>query len=272
MSHWRAGPLGFDVGGLRAPPDWHCDSGGLVVSVDIEERDVGAIADGCVTVDESAGVVRMTRAGAWHAELDVAARHVRYRGGVDVCGLQPCPTFESFLRVVTSELLLRNGGALFHASSVAVDGRAYLFCGLSGAGKTTLVEGTTDAEYLSDDQSIVALERDAFSAWGTPFSGAACRRAPPARHPLAAIAILSSARPATTSIVRINSAAAAVAGLARHVCAHDRSADCAARTLGVLEALVRRVPVVYVERHLATSLRDIVGAIDAGSTPGRAAA
>lgn len=273
MTLWRAGPLVLDVSGRIAPPDWFSEvapsrGGPNAITISFEAGDVGTSTDGVAHVVGTENSARLTRGGSWRAEVDFARGHATYRGGYDVDGARQCPTFESFLRVLASELLLRTGGALLHASSVAINGRGYVFCGLSGAGKTTLVEGTPDGEYLTDDQSIVTTEFTESGAyrvltWGTPFSGSAARRAPPLSASVQAIVLLSSERPAVTRLERATRSARTAAELLRHLCAHDRSAAAAARALGVVEALVTRVPVIRLERHMSTSLREIVQAIDA---------
>jgi hypothetical protein len=70
--------------------------------------------------------------------------------------------------------LARTGGVILHASAVALDGAAYLFIGHSGAGKSTTAMHALSlgAEVLSDDRTIVTIERDGgVRAWGTPWHG-----------------------------------------------------------------------------------------------------
>ena len=69
-----------------------------------------------------------------------------------------------------------NGTLLFHSSTVVYDGRAYLFQGKSGTGKSTHaslwtanVEG---AELLNDDHPVVRFSDDGTPiAYGSPWSG-----------------------------------------------------------------------------------------------------
>jgi len=47
-------------------------------------------------------------------------------------------SIDSVLRIVHTLVLARNGGFLLHASSGIRNGKAFLFSGLSEAGKTTM--------------------------------------------------------------------------------------------------------------------------------------
>ncbi len=62
----------------------------------------------------------------------------------------------------TGLLLLQQGYFLLHASSVVVDGRAYVFCGTPGAGKSTTVAAFVKAGYapLADDMTIIGFDND----------------------------------------------------------------------------------------------------------------
>jgi len=79
---------------------------------------------------------------------------------------------DSVLRIVHTLLLARQGGFLVHAASAIRGGRAYLFAGVSGAGKTTISRlAPPDATLLSDEISYVRREGSQYFAWGTPFAG-----------------------------------------------------------------------------------------------------
>jgi len=79
---------------------------------------------------------------------------------------------DSVLRIVHTLILARQGGFLLHAASAIRGGRAFLFAGVSGAGKTTISRlAPADATLLTDEISYVRLEGDKYVAWGTPFAG-----------------------------------------------------------------------------------------------------
>jgi hypothetical protein len=79
---------------------------------------------------------------------------------------------DSVLRILHSLVLSARGGFLLHAASGICDGRAYLFSGVSGAGKTTLTRlAPSDVTLLTDEISYVRPSPTGYSAYGTPFAG-----------------------------------------------------------------------------------------------------
>ena len=72
--------------------------------------------------------------------------------------------------------LMRYDGMMLHASSVVVDGRAYLFSAPSGTGKSTHVRLWLklfgDRAYiLNDDKPALRILNDKVFVYGTPWSG-----------------------------------------------------------------------------------------------------
>lgn len=85
-------------------------------------------------------------------------------------------SIDSVLRIVHSLALAEEGGFLVHAASALRNGRAYLFAGASGAGKTTISRSAPgDATILSDEVSYVRRKEPHYAAWGTPFAGELAR-------------------------------------------------------------------------------------------------
>lgn len=90
----------------------------------------------------------------------------------------------------------RHGTALFHAAVVSRYGKAYMFLGRSGTGKSTharlwlkYVEGT---ELVNDDNPVVRVEDGAVTVYGSPWSGKTpCYRN--VSYPLGGIVRLSQA-------------------------------------------------------------------------------
>jgi hypothetical protein len=81
-------------------------------------------------------------------------------------------SYDSFLRVLYTELLLPHPGFLLHCSSVIRGERGFVFSGDSGAGKTTI--GTLDPDHvlLGDDLLILRKTEDgSYHVFGTPFIG-----------------------------------------------------------------------------------------------------
>lgn len=85
---------------------------------------------------------------------------------------------ENFLRVMTAAFILERGGFLLHGSAVVRGGKAYVFFGPSGAGKTTVTDLSPDDLVLSDDLTLVAPGPEGgYVAAGIPF-GMAHHRVP----------------------------------------------------------------------------------------------
>lgn len=78
--------------------------------------------------------------------------------------------FETILSMVLNELL-RDSGFILHASAVSEDGRAFLFTGKSGAGKSTIMK-LLSKKYnpIADDSIIIKKEGGRFYAYQTPFT------------------------------------------------------------------------------------------------------
>lgn len=71
--------------------------------------------------------------------------------------------------------LIERGGMMLHSSAVALNGRAYLFSGPSGVGKSTHTRHWLslypEAYILNDDKPALRLEGGGVTAYGTPWSG-----------------------------------------------------------------------------------------------------
>jgi hypothetical protein len=81
-------------------------------------------------------------------------------------------SIDTVLRIVHSLILAEQGGFLLHASSLVRNGRAFLFAGISGAGKTTISRlAPPDAVLLTDEISYVRRTGTEYRAYGTPFAG-----------------------------------------------------------------------------------------------------
>jgi hypothetical protein len=79
---------------------------------------------------------------------------------------------DSVLRIVHTLVLAETGGFLVHAASAVRNGKAFLFSGLSGAGKTTISRlAPPDAALLTDEVSYVRPSNGGYRAFGTPFAG-----------------------------------------------------------------------------------------------------
>ena len=90
-------------------------------------------------------------------------------------------SFDSFLRVLCSWLLINNNGFILHAAAILKNGKGYVFPGKSGAGKSTISKmfqrtekgrkGEGNNLLLTDELIPVRIEKDKIKIYGSPFWG-----------------------------------------------------------------------------------------------------
>jgi hypothetical protein len=99
---------------------------------------------------------------------------------------------DSVLRIVHSIILAGDGGFLLHAASVVRGGHAFLFTGLSGAGKTTITRlALPEVTVLTDEVSYVRPGPEGYHAFGTPFAGELARMGENVSAPISAVYLLA---------------------------------------------------------------------------------
>jgi len=99
--------------------------------------------------------------------VDAGATHARF-----VVGDSP-NSLEAAIRISVASALPRKGALIFHASGIERDGRAQLFLGVSGAGKSTIAELLSQSgagRKISDELVIARVGRRA-EAVVAPFIG-----------------------------------------------------------------------------------------------------
>jgi len=81
--------------------------------------------------------------------------------------------FENLFRVIACYRLFGEGGLMMHSAAFTDGGRGFLFCGRSGAGKTTLCALANQLELgiLSDELNAVTLSAGSFELQAMPFAG-----------------------------------------------------------------------------------------------------
>ena len=81
----------------------------------------------------------------------------------------------SMLRIVFSQAIIQHAAVSMHASVVVNDGKAVLFMGKSGTGKSThtrlWLEHISGSSLLNDDNPIVRIVGEDVIAYGSPWSG-----------------------------------------------------------------------------------------------------
>ena len=147
---------------------------------------------------------------------------------------------ENFLRLLTASYILQEGGLLLHAATVVRAGRAYVFFGPSGAGKTTVTRLSPDDTVLSDDMTLVLPTGGRFEAAGIPF-GMAHHHVPDTREafPIAGLHRLVQSPAVERSPLKGAPALAELATCLPYVC-EDR--DEAAESLAIAGRLLESVP------------------------------
>jgi hypothetical protein len=99
---------------------------------------------------------------------------------------------DSVLRIVHTLIQAPEGGFLLHGASAIRNGRAFLFSGVSGAGKTTISRlAPRDSVLLSDEISYVRRDGEGYRACGTPFAGELARPGENATAPIARLYFLA---------------------------------------------------------------------------------
>ena len=150
-------------------------------------------------------------------------------------------SLDSVLRIVHTLLLARKGGFLLHASSAIRNGRAFLFSGVSGAGKTTMARlAPPDAALLTDEISYVLRKGNSYDAVGTPFYGELARPGENLQAPIEALYLL--AKGPKNKIEPIEGADA-VRGLLGNILFFARDAESVKLVFDTACEFVSRVPV-----------------------------
>jgi len=100
-------------------------------------------------------------------------------------------SIDCVLRILHSLILAEEGGFLVHAASAIKNDRAFLFAGVSGAGKTTISRlAPSNVAVLTDEISYVRPGLRGYDAFGTPFAGELASIGANLRTSLAAVYLL----------------------------------------------------------------------------------
>jgi hypothetical protein len=128
----------------------------------------------------------LLRRGDFQAEWDPMTRRGWIRQTANPYSI------DAALRIVHTLLLARQGGFLLHSASAIRNGKAFLFAGVSGAGKTTISRlAPPDATLLTDEISYVRKLDSCYVAFGTPFTGELAKLGENVAAPVAALYLLA---------------------------------------------------------------------------------
>jgi hypothetical protein len=153
--------------------------------------------DADVRVTQQAGKWALER-GDFRAEWEPARRTGTIRQSANPYSI------DAVLRIVHTLVLAQEGGFLMHAASAIRNGKAFLFAGVSGAGKTTISRlAPPDATLLTDEISYVRkdVRKDvredvqkqdhSYVAYGTPFTGELAKLGENVSAPISALYLLA---------------------------------------------------------------------------------
>jgi hypothetical protein len=150
-------------------------------------------------------------------------------------------SIDAVLRIIHSLVLAEQGGFLVHASSAVRGGAAYLFAGVSGAGKTTMMRhAPRGTPLLTDEISYVRRTADGYRAYGTPFTGELARSGENTSAPLTALYLLVQGRENRIEGIPHKDAARA---LMRHILFFAREEGLVTRVFDAVLEFVSRVEV-----------------------------
>lgn len=119
-----------------------------------------------------------------HGDDTIAVAGIGFTANVDRAPLraqmQTCLTdewflgaFENLFRVVACYRLFKEGALVMHSAAFTDGARGFLFCGRSGAGKTTLcgLADELELDILSDELNAVTASGGTFELQAMPFAG-----------------------------------------------------------------------------------------------------
>jgi hypothetical protein len=164
--------------------------------------------------------------------------------------IRQCPnpySIDTVLRITHSLVLAQEGGFLVHAASAIRDGRAYIFAGVSGTGKTTMARlAPPDVTVLTDEISYVRRTSTGYRAYGTPFAGELARSGTNTSGPLDTLYLLQQGPENRIEPVAPKDAARS---LMRHILFFAREEEIVAR---IFDSVLQFVSSVHVARLVFT--------------------
>ena len=176
---------------------------------------------------------------------------------------------ENFLRVISAHGALRQGGVMLHSAGLVIGNRAYLFCGRSNAGKTTLTRKAwkMGARVLSDDINLVMPAGEEYRAHAVPFTGEFGRTLdqPEGQEsfPVAGLVLLEQGKHlGWETVTKAEAVASLMAG-----CPFVNDDEQASSLLfDALLGLVSALPVIRLKNRKEDSMEGIFSVVEAGLT------
>jgi hypothetical protein len=174
------------------------------------------------------------------------------------------------MRIVHSLILSERGGFLLHAASGICDGGAYLFSGVSGAGKTTMTRlAPPNITLLTDEISYLRPSADGYAAFGTPFAGELAKAGENCSAPVSALFFLEQG---PENRIDELSSTEAVRRLMRNILFFAEDRGLVERLFATACDFVARVPIrrltFYPDARVWDVVRDFGSGSDLSAAPG----
>lgn len=113
--------------------------------------------------------------GSYVHQMDVTEDFTCAGAVISWNDIHAASALSSLLRIVYSMAVLVHGAVSVHASCVAAEGKAYMFMGRSGTGKSThsrlWMQNVRGAFLVNDDNPLVRFSDGICMVFGTPWSG-----------------------------------------------------------------------------------------------------
>jgi hypothetical protein len=188
-----------------------------------------------LTVHRQNGLWKIQR-GDFQAECNLSTRKGNIRQSANPYSI------DSVLRIVHTLILAKQGGFLLHAASAIKNGRAFLFSGLSWAGKTTISRlAPPDVTLLTDEVSYIRREGDGYRAFGTPFAGELAKVGENVSAPVGAVYLLEKG---PRNAIELVDAAEAARRLLRNVLFFAEDAELVRSVFESVNDFIVSVPVL----------------------------
>lgn len=221
-----------------------------VLTFDLHLSPPGPYNDGEIEVSSCNGDWKIQR-GDFCAEWNFETRQGQIHQSANPYSI------DSVLRIVHTLALAREGGFLVHSASAIRNGKAFLFSGLSGAGKTTMTRlAPDDAVLLTDEISYVRKSEDGYRAFGTPFAGELGISGVNTSAPVAALYFL---RKASSNNIEPMQSAEALQLLMRNILFFTNDSEMVSLVFQAACGFVSKVPAFWLSFYPDQRVWDLLG-------------
>jgi hypothetical protein len=146
----------------------------------------------------------------------------------------------ALMNLYSSYIVYHNWGLLIHSSCAVEDGKAHIFAGQSGAGKSTVARLSQPRELLSDEAALIKITSDKIKVFNSPFRSEIITTGIKEYVPLASIQILHQALQNNRLDLR---KADAFVHLLDKIFFWSQDSEDTKKIMSLLKMLVDRVPV-----------------------------